>query len=104
MTALGSGVTLSNQAETAALPVPSSGAGDEGVPMNEERIFNKLDAIEQQGGQALVEIGKIQEQIKAIPDHESRIRALEQWRWGLVGVSGLLVTGFTTYASARGGA
>lgn len=40
--------------------------------------------------QILVEQGKqgtqlavIIEQLKAIPDHESRIRKLEQWRYGL---------------------
>lgn len=70
--------------------------------MNEDRILDKLDEIQTQGSQALIEISKLQEQIKAVPDHENRIRALEQWRWGLVGVSGLLVTGFTTYASAKG--
>lgn len=69
---------------------------------NEERIFTKLDAIEAKSDQALVEIGKLQEQVKNIPDHETRIRALEQWRWGLVGVSTILATGFTTYASAKG--
>lgn len=72
--------------------------------VNEDRILDKLEAIDTQGGQALVEIRALQEQIKALPDHETRIRALEQWRWGLVGVSTLLATGFTTYASAKGGA
>ena len=72
--------------------------------VNEDRILDKLDAIESQGGEALAQIKVLQEQIKALPDHETRIRALEQWRWGLVGVSTLLATGFTTYASAKGGA
>lgn len=72
--------------------------------MNEDRILDKLDEIGVQGAAALVEISKLQEQIKALPDHETRIRALEQWRWGLVGVSGLLATGFTTFAAAKGGA
>lgn len=70
--------------------------------MQEERILNKLDEIQAQGSQALVAIAELQTQIKAVPDHESRIRTLEQWRWGLVGFSGLLATGFTTYASAKG--
>lgn len=45
---------------------------------------------------------RIEEQMKGLPDHESRIRALEQWKWGLLGVSGLLTTGFTFYASTKG--
>lgn len=72
--------------------------------VNEDRIFTKLDAIEAKSDQALLEIGKLQEQVKNIPDHETRLRSLEQWRWGLVGVSGLLATGFTSYASMKGGA
>ena len=46
---------------------------------------------------------RIEEQLKPIPDHEQRLRALEQWKWGLLGVSGLLTTGFTFYASTKGG-
>lgn len=70
--------------------------------MNEDRILDKLERIDDQGAQALVEIGKLQEQIKALPDHETRIRALEQWRWGLVGATTLLTTGFTWYSSTKG--
>ena len=70
--------------------------------MNEDRILDKLDEIGAQGAETLVEIGKLQEQVKALPDHETRIRTLEQWRWGLVGVSGLLTTGFTWYTTAKG--
>lgn len=47
---------------------------------------------------------RIEEQVKALPDHETRIRALEAWRWGLVGVTGLLTTGFTFWSSTKGGA
>lgn len=72
--------------------------------MNEDRILDKLDEINIQGAATLAQIGVLQEQIKAIPDHENRIRALEQWRWGLVGVSTLLATGFTTFAATKGGA
>lgn len=75
------------------------GADEMEAQVNEDRIFTKLDAIEEKSDKALIEIGKLQEQVKNIPDHENRLRALEQWRWGLVGVSGLLVTAFTTYAS-----
>lgn len=68
----------------------------------EDRIFEKLDAIDGKSTQALVEIAKLQEQVKGIPDHESRLRSLERWRWTLVGGLGLLSTGFTAYASSKG--
>lgn len=47
---------------------------------------------------------RIEEQTRAIADHETRIRTLEAWRWGLVGVTGLLTTGFTFYSATKGGA
>ncbi len=53
--------------------------------LNEERIYTKLDEIQAQNTQALVALGKLEEQIKEIPDHRARIRALEQWRWMVVG-------------------
>ena len=71
--------------------------------MNEDRILDKLDEINTQGAATLAQISILQEQIKAIPDHESRIRALEHWRWGLVGISTFLATGFTTFAATKGG-
>lgn len=59
------------------------------------------------GGEILQEIRdrviRIEEQTKALADHETRIRALEAWRWGLVGVTGLLTTGFTLYSATKGG-
>lgn len=70
--------------------------------MNEDRVLDKLDSIESQNRHTLEALARLGEQIKAIPDHEDRIRALEQWRWGLVGVSSLLTTGFTWYASTKG--
>lgn len=53
--------------------------------MNEERIFNKLDGIESQNREALVALTRLEEQIKDMPDLKTRIRALEQWRWIVVG-------------------
>lgn len=94
-------VTLSNQVATTGR-TPCARSVYTEAQMNEDRILNKLDEIQAQGSQALVAIGQLQEQIKAVPDHESRIRALEQWRWGLVATSSLLATGFTTYAASKG--
>lgn len=70
--------------------------------MNEERIFDKLDELGEKQTRALVEIAKLQEQIKSAPDHETRIRSLEKWRWTLVGGLGLLTTAFTAYGSSKG--
>ncbi len=70
--------------------------------MNEERVFEKLDELGEKQTQTLVEIGKLQEQVKGIPDHESRIRSLEKWRWSLVGGLGLLTTAFTAYSGTKG--
>jgi hypothetical protein len=70
--------------------------------MSEDRIFQKLDELGGQTTQVLVEIGKLQEQVKDLPDHESRIRSLEKWRWSLVGGLGLLTTAFTAYTGSKG--
>lgn len=70
--------------------------------MNEDRIFDKLDAIEEKSTRALVEIAKLQEQVKGVPDHENRIRALEKWRWALLGAAALLSTAFTFYSASKG--
>lgn len=70
--------------------------------MNEERVFNKLDELSEKQTRTLVEIAKLQEQVKDVPDHESRLRSLERWRWSLVGGLGLLATAFTAYGSAKG--
>lgn len=40
-------------------------------------------------GEMGTQLAVISEQLKAVPDHESRIRKLEQWRYGLP-LSGLL--------------
>lgn len=34
-------------------------------------------------GEMSAQLAVISEQLKAVPDHESRIRKLEQWRYGL---------------------
>lgn len=70
--------------------------------MSEERIFEKLDELGDKQTQTLVEIGKMQEQLKGLPDHETRIRSLERWRWSLVGGLGLLTTAFTAYTGSKG--
>jgi hypothetical protein len=34
-------------------------------------------------GEMGVQLAVISEQLKAVPDHEARIRALERWKYGL---------------------
>lgn len=72
--------------------------------MDEGRILNKLDEIGNRQTETLVEIAKLQEQVKDVPDHENRIRALEKWRWGLVGGLGVVTTALTAFSSVKGGA
>lgn len=64
--------------------------------VNEERILNKLDSIEGQSTAMLVALGKLEEQIKEVPDLKVRLRALEQWRWMIVGA---LVAGGGSFAT-----
>ena len=40
-------------------------------------------------GEMGVQLAVISEQLKAVPDHEARIRSLEKWRYGLP-IAGLL--------------
>ena len=42
----------------------------------------------EQGKQA-VTLARIEEQLKAVPDHEKRLRKLEQFSWRLAGASTL---------------
>jgi regulator of replication initiation timing len=70
--------------------------------VNEDRIFDKLDELGEKQTATLVAIAAMQEQLKDVPDHESRIRSLERWRWSLVGGLGLLSTAFTAYGTSRG--
>lgn len=73
-----------------------------GDNVNEERILNKLDAIEDQSRIVLIAITRLEEQVRAVPDHEQRIRSLERWKWGFTGVLGLMTTAFTAYSKTKG--
>jgi hypothetical protein len=45
------------------------------------------------------QLAVITEQLKAVPDHESRIRALEQFRYRIAGAAaiGSVLAGFVSY-------
>ena len=51
--------------------------------MDEGRILDKLDAIEDQNRVVLIAITRLEEQVRAVPDHEIRLRSLEHWKYGL---------------------
>lgn len=70
--------------------------------MNEDRILDKLDAIDDKADQALLAIARLEEQIKVVPEHEKRLAVLERWKWGLVGMGTLMTMVFGSYASAKG--
>jgi len=53
--------------------------------VNEERILDKLDALEAKATQTLVGLARVEEQIKDVPDLKQRVQALERWRWTAMG-------------------
>ena len=56
--------------------------------MNEERILDKLDALDSKTTIVLVEIAKLQEQVKDVPDLKTRVTSLEKWKWTAMGAMG----------------
>ena len=65
---------------------------DGSLSVNEERILNKLDAIDDRGVQTLVAVTSLQEQIKDVPALRERVTALEKWRWMAMGALGAAST------------
>lgn len=53
--------------------------------MNEERILDKLDALDRTTTTILVEVARVQEQVKDVPDLKSRVQALERWKYTAMG-------------------
>jgi len=53
--------------------------------VNEERILDKLDALEAKATQTLVGLARVEEQIKDVPDLKQRVQALERWKWTAMG-------------------
>lgn len=72
--------------------------------MDEDRLFDKLDAMEEQNRQLLVGITELREQAKAVPDHEARIRLLERWKYGLpvAGLTAVISAGISAWTAAKG--
>jgi len=43
-------------------------------------------------GRVLTDLAEIKVQMRALPDHEDRLRSLERWKWGLAGAWALICT------------
>lgn len=56
--------------------------------MNEERILDKLDSLDNKSTETLIALARVEEQIKDIPHLRERVAALERWRWTIVGAIG----------------
>ncbi len=72
--------------------------------MDEDRLFDKLDTLDEQNRQLLVNLTSLQEQIKLVPDHENRIRVLERWKYGLplAGLTAVLSAGVSAWTASKG--
>lgn len=53
--------------------------------MNEDRILDKLDALDSKTTDVLVSLARVEEQVKDIPSLRDRVASLEKWRWTAVG-------------------
>lgn len=72
--------------------------------MDEERLFDKLNTLDEQNRQLLVGLTALQEQIKPVADHEGRIRGLERWRYGLpaAGLTAVVSAALSAWTATRG--
>lgn len=52
---------------------------------NEERILNKLDAIDERAVTTLVAVTELKADIRDLPDLKTRVASLERWKWGTIG-------------------
>ena len=51
----------------------------------EDRILNKLDAIDERTVNTLVTVTEIKGEIRDLPDIKARVASLEKWKWGTIG-------------------
>lgn len=72
--------------------------------MNEERILDKLDALDRTTTTILVEVARVQEQVKDVPDLKTRVSNLEKWKYtamGALATSGLSIAS-QVYTALKG--
>ena len=73
-------------------------------------ILAKLTSIEQTMNSTAVTVARLEERVNGTAeqyntfssDHETRLRSLERWKWGLTGVIALMNILIGAYASAKG--
>jgi len=53
--------------------------------VNEERILDKLDSLDDKTTDILVKVTRVEEQVKDVPDLRTRVASLEKWRWTAMG-------------------
>lgn len=81
------------------------GPRPDGSPsVNEERILNKLDAIDDRSVQTLLAVTALQEQMKEVPLVKERVNSLERWRWTAMGALGAASTSLASqlYTTLKG--
>jgi len=73
--------------------------------MDEDRVLDKLDSIENQNRQMLVALTQVQEQVRVVPDHENRLRTVERWRYGLpmTGLVAIVSATVSAWTATKGG-
>lgn len=72
--------------------------------MNEERILDKLDGLDDKTTNILIGLTRLEEQIKDVPDLKQRIVALERWKWTAMGALGAAASslGGQLYVALKG--
>lgn len=64
--------------------------------MNEDRILDKLDNLEDKTTEVLVGLTRLEEQIKDVPDLKARVHSLEKWRYMTTGSLAVAITSLIT--------
>lgn len=72
--------------------------------MDENRILNKLDEIDAQNRIMIIALTRLEEQVRAVPDHELRLRSLERWKYGLpvTGLTALVSMAVSAWSATKG--
>lgn len=75
--------------------------------MNEEflRILEEIREMRREGQDTRDKVTTLVEQAKAVPDHETRLRALERWRYGIpvAGVTAAVAATISAFSATKGG-
>ena len=66
--------------------------------------MDKLDGLDTKTTTLLVEVARIQEQVKDVPDLKQRVAALERWKYTAMGALGMAASsiGVQVYTALKG--